>query len=253
MRMDRRLVEDGRFLFRWRSLLPLLILPLAVPVLRISAEVETWLGGAVEDVWSYGCMLLSMLGLGLRCMTVGFVPAGTSGRNTRRQVAEQLNTTGMYSVTRNPIYLGNFLIVAGLAAYTKVWWFVLLSGLLYWLFIERVIAAEEDFLSGKFGRRYDDWAAATPIFIPRWGQWKAPAMGFCLRSVVARESNTLATLAASFLLLEFSIDIGFGQEPIELWLHEDAVWLWSFAASAALFAVVTGLKKRTRLLRTAGR
>ncbi len=253
MRIERRLVEDGRFLFRWRSLLPLLMLPLAVPVLRIGAELDTWLGDGLEDAWGYACMLLSVLGLGLRGMTVGFVPAGTSGRNTRRQVAEQLNTTGLYSVTRNPIYLGNFLMVAGLAAYTKVWWFALLCVLAYWLFIERVIAVEEDFLSAKFGSRYEAWASAAPIFFPRWRLWQRPAMGFSLRAVLARESNTLLTLAGAFLLLEFGMDIAFQQQPIEQWVLDDGLWLWWFAASAALFSIVTFLKKRTRLLRADGR
>ncbi|MGB8874133.1 MAG: hypothetical protein WCC75_12145, partial [Desulfobaccales bacterium] len=45
----------------------------------------------------------------------GLPPRGTSGRNTQGQVAETLNTTGIYSLVRNPLYLGNFLIWLGLS------------------------------------------------------------------------------------------------------------------------------------------
>ena len=57
---------------------------------------------------------------------MGFAPRGTSGRNTLGQVAEVLNTSGMYSVVRNPLYLGNFVIWLGLALFIKVWWCILI-------------------------------------------------------------------------------------------------------------------------------
>ncbi|MGC9453013.1 MAG: methyltransferase family protein, partial [Oceanipulchritudo sp.] len=50
---------------------------------------------------------------------------GTSGRNTKQQVAYSLNTTGFYSVVRNPLYLGNFFMYLGIALFTHHWWLVL--------------------------------------------------------------------------------------------------------------------------------
>lgn len=248
MRLNERLAREGEFLFRWRSYLPLLVLLLAIPVLRISAELDASLDETLEDLWTYGCMMVSVFGLVLRCMTVGFVPAGTSGRNTRGQVAQTLNTTGMYSVTRNPLYFSNLLIVFGVVAAIKVWWFVLLIGLVFWLFIERVIAAEETFLSKKFGERYEDWARQTPLFLPQWRQWQRPALTFSLRAVLAREPSTLAVTATTYCLFEAAIDIGFENQPIRQWLQEDALWAWAFLLSAALFVIARALKKHTRFL-----
>ena len=49
----------------------------------------------------------------------GFAARNTSGRNTGQgQVADKLNTTGAYSLTRNPLYLGNALMWAAVAMLT---------------------------------------------------------------------------------------------------------------------------------------
>ncbi len=58
-------------------------------------------------------MVISFFGLALRVIVVGHAPYGTSGRNTREQVADTLNTTGMYSIVRHPLYLANYLIILG--------------------------------------------------------------------------------------------------------------------------------------------
>jgi len=52
----------------------------------------------LDQVWEILCLAISLLGLGVRIVTVGYVPKGTSGRNTRGQKANVLNTTGMYSL-----------------------------------------------------------------------------------------------------------------------------------------------------------
>ena len=51
------------------------------------------------------------------------MPAGTSGRNTAKQVADTLNTTGLYSLTRNPLYLGNAVIYMAIACFLQNVWF----------------------------------------------------------------------------------------------------------------------------------
>ena len=100
----------GNKLFRWRSYLPLLVLPLIL-ISLLSPEIES----PIDDFWDGVCLFISIAGLALRILTVGYAPRGTSGRNTREQKAAELNTKGMYSVVRHPIYLGNFLIWLGMA------------------------------------------------------------------------------------------------------------------------------------------
>src|SRR5579863_6980049 len=98
-----QLESSGAWLFRYRSYLPLAILP----VFAICLASSTYLGRShrLNEFWQAGCMLISFLGLALRVIVVGRAPVGTSGRNTREQAANTLTTTGMYSLVRHPLYV----------------------------------------------------------------------------------------------------------------------------------------------------
>ena len=58
--------------------------------------------------------------------------------------------------------------------------------------------AEEQFLRGKFGQAYLDWAAGVPAFWPALGRWKSPEVGFSLRNVLKREYNGFFAMFLSF-------------------------------------------------------
>ncbi len=60
------------------------------------------------------CFMVTLLGIFIRIMTIGYVPEGTSGRNRGTQIAETLNTKGMYSIVRNRSTSGTFLFSSGL-------------------------------------------------------------------------------------------------------------------------------------------
>lgn len=90
MRLTDRLEQDGSFLFRWRGVLPLVPVLLALPALPRTVAIEQAIGDGPDHLFAHGCMTVSPIGLLLRCATVGFVAAGTSGRSTRRQGARTL-------------------------------------------------------------------------------------------------------------------------------------------------------------------
>lgn len=79
----------------------------------------------------------------------------------------ELTTTGPYAHTRNPLYLGTFLMVAGAALAGGHWWLGLLFGGAYLLVYVPVMLAEIDTLRELFPGQYDRWAAAVPLFFPR--------------------------------------------------------------------------------------
>ncbi len=139
MALREELEKQGTWLFKWRSYLPLFILPLFLIALRHSEYLERVFGDLMDDIYESLCLAISFLGLAIRCLTIGYGPKGTSGRNTKKQKAKILNTTGMYSIVRHPLYLGNFLIFLGITLFVQVWWFSLLAILAFWLYYDLVI------------------------------------------------------------------------------------------------------------------
>lgn len=237
--------KQGEWLFRWRSFLPVILLPLVgIALSQLKDDhVDT-----STYAWDYFCLGVSFLGLIVRVMTIGYVPAQTSGRNTKEQIAAQVNTTGMYSIVRHPLYLGNFLIGFGAALVQAVWWLPVIYGLAFWIYYERIMFAEEAFLEQKFGQTYRRWAAATPAFLPRFTQWRKPELSFSWLHVLGREYTALMILILCHV----------GQEFFERLITDHRV-VWEFFWATLLFGGLTMyfslrlIHRKTRLFRVPGR
>jgi protein-S-isoprenylcysteine O-methyltransferase Ste14 len=202
------LETSGNWMFRWRSYLPLVFAPLIFSGL----DYFTYPFGShdLDLLWELLCLCISALGLGIRALTIGFTASGTSGRNTNRQVADSLNTTGMYSFVRNPLYLGNFLMVLGWVSFLRVWWIPLLYLLVFTVYYERIIFSEEMFLRRKFGEVYLQWASTTPLFFPRLRAWKSPVSPFSWKKVLRREYHGAMGVVVAFFTLEVASDLWLG-------------------------------------------
>ena len=242
------MARQGNWLFRWRSYLLLGLAPLFLVALTRPEAVEAEFGSLVDFLYEAACIALAFAGLAIRALTVGYVPAGTSGRNTRGQLAETLNTTGLYSLTRNPLYLGNAVIYMAIAAFTQDVFVVVIMGLFLWLYLERIIAAEEAFLAEKFGEIYLAWAKQTPVFLPRLKDWRAPALPFSVRNVLRREYSGFFAIVAAFFVVD-QLHEYLTEHPESV----DPTWTVTLAGGAMLYLFLRTLKKRTRLLDVAGR
>jgi len=240
--------KQGNWLFRWRSYLPLLFIPLFIIALRNSEFIERTFGDSIGDLWESVAVIVSFLGLIVRCFTVGYVPRGTSGRNTQSQVAEVLNTTGMYSITRNPLYLGNSLIMLGVTLFIQVWWLVLIVWVGFWLYYERIIFSEEEFLRRKFGKEFIVWAQKTPMIIPNFKNWRKSDLSFSVRTVLRREFSTYFAIVAVYFFLEIAGN--FLNEKRFLVGHS---WLIFFFVSTIIYLTLLILKKKTHVLDVVGR
>ncbi len=246
MPLREEMEASGQWLFRQRSFLPLLL-----GVLFFFALQDFHYPDGRRDLdrwWKIGCLAVALGGVGLRVLTIGRVPFGTSGRNTQKQVARELNTTGMYSLVRNPLYLGNFLIWLGVCLLPRVGWFSLLTCLLFWLYYERIIFAEEEFLRRQFGDAFLEWAARTPAFIPRFRGWTPSPLPFSWRTVVRREYSTVFAVVAVFFLLEV-LTASLAERRLVL----DPGWTRFFLVGAGLYLIIRVIKKKTALLQEAGR
>ena len=230
----------GNWLFRWRSYLPLLLIVLALAGMKDFKPIRSeW----VEESWEFGCMLFSFFGLFIRVLTVGYKPKGTSGGNTREQEADVLNTTGTYSVVRHPLYLGNCIIWIGISLFFCRWWMVLNVVLIFWLYYERIMFAEEEFLRRKFGEAYVEWASRTPAFIPRFRNFRPWESEFSWKKVLGKEYAGFFAIIMAFCALEI-IGEYVGKGRFEL----DAPWKLVLAFGTVLYLTLRVLKKYTGVL-----
>src|SRR5262249_27890118 len=97
-----------------------------------------------------------------------------------RKVSE-LDTSGPYAFTRNPLYLGSFLIVVGFAIASGVWWLGLLSIIFFLGIYLPVINVEKNELEEVLGEEYRVYAAGVPIFVPRLTPWRRSERRFDFR------------------------------------------------------------------------
>ena len=238
--------SGGNWLFRWRSYLPLVLLALVLVVM----EDFTYIGNSqtLDVVWEVCCLLVSLSGLAFRAFTVGHTPRGTSGRNTVAQMADVLNTTGVYSIVRHPLYVGNFIIMLGISLFPHLWWFTVIYVLTFWLYYERIMCAEELFLHQKFGDQFTAWAEKTPPFIPNLRLWKPSDLPFSFRNVLRREYNGLFAIVLTYFLLEVRGDLAVeGRLMVEPW------WAILLGISFVVWIALRTLKRKTTLLDVEGR
>ena len=242
MALKEEFEKSGNWLFRHRSHLPLLILGVgAVMVIRTEVYPETFIlkETPYEIYFEIFCLLVSIFGLAIRVFTVGYTPRNTSGRNVNEQIAESLNTTGIYSSVRHPLYLGNFFMWLGIALLTGNLWFVIALILFYWIYYERIMFAEEQFLSRKFGVDYETWASHTPAIIPSFRKFKPAGSKFNWKKVLKKEKNGLLAVFLIFALFDI---IG---ELIEQQKDINYFFLGMLLFSALLYVIVKLLRKHT--------
>ena len=248
MTLNESFKKQGAFLFRWRSYLPLLAIPMFIPALFQSEYIERAFGSQANNLWEGFCVGVSLSGLLMRSLVAGYAPRGTSGRNVHWQVAETLNTTGMYSIVRNPLYVGNFLIALGLFLFVQCWWMVLIAGVGFYFYYERIVFTEEDFLQDKFGSVFLKWAGKTPVFWPSLKNWQRPDMRFSFKTVARREFSTFFSVIASFTFFDVLVDL-LSERKLEI----KTFWMVCFVVGLAAYCAMVVLKKKTAWLNVEGR
>jgi protein-S-isoprenylcysteine O-methyltransferase Ste14 len=252
MAMLEEMERQGNWLFRYRSYLPILLLFGAIGLYALneitpnSSFIEN---KPYEIYYERICLFISLFGLGIRIYAVGHTPAQTSGRNTKEQLAECLNTTGIYSRVRHPLYLGIFFIWLGLAMMTANIWFILFYVLAFWLYYERIMIAEEQFLRNKFGKDYEEWAENTPAFIPSFKkkQFHKPLYRFSWKKVLKKEKNGLAAIFLIFALYNL-VEILVDKKP-----QIDYTIIFLCLLTGVLYLTLKIIKYRTNMLFEEGR
>ena len=229
-----QLPAAGDALFRRRSYMPLVLVPLFVLTL-IDDRSPTPFG------WEVFCFFVALSGLIGRSLVVGTAPPGASTRGTRRPTAESLSTLGAYSIVRHPLYLANTLVALGCSLLSGTWYLPLIVLLLSFIYHERIAAREEAFLQRTFGDSFQKWAGEVPAMIPSISTYRPSGGPFQMRKVAMQEAHGLCAIGTAFFVLdtlEDSASLGS--------FHVDPRWLAIFVATLIPFLFVVFAKKWSR-------
>jgi protein-S-isoprenylcysteine O-methyltransferase Ste14 len=112
-----------------------------------------WLAGFAGPArWVIAAVVI-VLGIGLMAAAItGFSRAGTAVQT--RSPSTALVTTGVFSFARNPIYVGFFLILIGIAIAAALDWLLLFALVFLAIIHWGVVRREERYLTKKFGDAY---------------------------------------------------------------------------------------------------
>ena len=178
----------GLWLFKLRGYTPI---PLVlVALIGAQPTRRSFLGGT----------LLVAAGEALRVWGVSH--AGSATR-TREVGAPRLVTSGPYARTRNPLYVGNLLMTAGIVVLAHAWmpWMLLIVFAAFVVQYSFIVRVEETRLRELFGALYEDYCAHVPRFGVRLHPWPDAEQH---RGDVAMawrsETRTFQTTALLFLL-----------------------------------------------------
>lgn len=244
MALTEELTKRGNYFFKYRGYLPLLIIAVGLYVF-----IQSCYGVAKEPWYEYyfiGCIFISLLGLFIRIMVIGYTGDHTSGRNTSAgQIAEEINQTGLYSWCRHPLYLGNFFMWVGICLFTANVWFVTAFVFLYVIYYERIILAEEDFLIDKFGDKYLEYSEKVPAVIPSFWNWKKPLYSFSWIKVIRQEKSGILWLAVLIFVFKSIHEYIVHDRFIAL----SSYWFYILCFGIVWYFCVKMIQKQTMLLK----
>ncbi|MEY3585372.1 MAG: hypothetical protein RLZZ243_436 [Bacteroidota bacterium] len=209
----------GNQLFKYRGFVPVFF-----AIVAFSIQLNDTQGRMSFSLFEGLALFLVVFGHLIRALTVGHRSMQTSGRNRSHQVAEVLNTTGMYSIVRHPLYLANILIWIGWTTLLSIPWLIVAATFVFVVYYMFIMYAEEQFLRRKFGQDYERWHRRTPRLIPNPFLYASSRNDFSWRIMLKNEypgwtaSMTIALCIYTLLVNRIYPISKFYVQFIEAWL-----------------------------------
>jgi len=199
------MITIGNFFFKYRNwLFIVLYLLLFVPSPTLFSEK---IFGPRFYCWPLSLGLLITIGGQLiRGVTIGLAYIIRGGKEGK-VYAEDLVTSGMFNHCRNPLYLGNILMLLGVGILANSLLYVAVIIPLFILIYQAIVLAEENFLKNKFGDRYTAYCDKVNRWIPsiRGLATTFKAMRFSWKRWLIKEYNTqFVWLAGVTLIILFN-------------------------------------------------
>lgn len=229
------MVKIGNFFFHYRNFIfPIFYAALFIPSPQIFDNTFTafWIG-----------LLITAIGQGVRFLTIGLDYIIRGGKD-RRVYAEDLVTTGIFAHSRNPMYVGNVLMLWGMGVLANNLLFLVIMGPFFLFIYQSIIRAEENFLENKFGPAFKDYCNDVNRWLPSL-KGLGTTLGdsnFKWKRVILKEYNTTFywTLAAVILLAKNSYET----IPQEQFRKLDESFMAMGVTIVAVYVIIKILKKQ---------
>ncbi len=193
------MIRIGNFFFKYRDFL----FPVTFLFLVFGTRPALFLGSEHADILlDIIGFLVALSGQILRAAVIGFAYIRRGGKN-KRIYADSLVKEGFFAHSRNPLYLGNILILIGLGIIANSFWFYII-GMPFFIFAYlSIIMAEEDYLRKRFGDEYVEYCSRVNRFIPSFKGMDETlkGMSFNYKRLVSKEYGTTFTWIACAILL----------------------------------------------------
>jgi len=189
------------FLFKKRSYTPI---PLVLAILYFSQ--------LTFPFWAYGGTFI-MLGELIRLSAIRYAGGRT---RTTKVGANSLCTSGPYSRTRNPLYIGNLFIYSGVVLLSGgIYMFQLLAVVIFYFIFQysMIISLEEEKLSTVFGQDYSKYKDNVPRVIPLIIAWdsKSKLKPATILKTLKTEKRTLQNIfLLVFIIISKTYFLNFG-------------------------------------------
>ncbi len=158
------MIQIGNFFFKYRNwLFIVLYLLLFIPSPPLFGE-KTF----GENYYWYPIILglvVTVTGQLIRGMTIGLAYIVRGGKD-KKVYAEGLVTEGIFSHVRNPLYVGNILMLLGVGILANSLIYTAVVMPLFLFIYQAIVLAEENFLRGKFGAGFDEYTKKVNRWIP---------------------------------------------------------------------------------------
>lgn len=124
--------------------------------------------------------------------------------------------------------------------------FIIIS-LLYWIYYERIMYAEECFLEKQFGEKYTEWSMTVPPFLPKIGNFVKSNIPFSFKAVLRREYAGFFATALCFVIIDYIRAYG-----ISMVMDYDFEWvrtsLYCLIVAGVITITLRSLKHYTKVL-----
>jgi protein-S-isoprenylcysteine O-methyltransferase Ste14 len=158
------MIRIGNFFFKYRNWIFILFyLALFIPSPPLFSSDQF---GPTYYYWPVTIgLLITISGQLIRGVTIGLAYIVRGGKD-HKPYAEGLVTEGIFNHCRNPLYVGNILMLLGIGILANSLIYVAIIIPIFLFIYQSIVIAEENFLRGKFGPAFDAYCQKVNRWLP---------------------------------------------------------------------------------------